>query len=311
MKKILILCRRDDREAYDTRRSMLKGLATVGNEAEYTGADYEDLLFAYDGKKLQVTDTVSGKDIADHDAIFLIGWFKSKTLDDVARAVAHYATAHNVPFANSEAYYGRSFTKLSQCVIAALNGVRVTPFLFSMDPMVLLKAAGANTITYPYIAKAVSASRGRDNYLITEHAQLEAVVSEESIIPRFFIVQEFVPNDGDYRILVAGGKIRLVMHRLAQSNSHVNNTSQGGKATLVDVSALPGRVVEDSLKLARQFGRELTGVDMIMHQNTGEYYFLEANNMPQLSTGSFVVEKMSMLNAYLLELTETGNKGID
>ena len=77
MKQILILCRRDDRESYDTGKSMLDGLGKLETKATYMGADYEDLLFHYDGSDLHITDTVSGRDIADFDAIFLIGWFYS------------------------------------------------------------------------------------------------------------------------------------------------------------------------------------------------------------------------------------------
>jgi len=300
-KKILILCRRDDRESYDRRESMLHGLAPY-TDAVYEGADYEDLVFDYDGHELKVYDSVSGNDVADHDAIFLIGWFKSKSLDDVARAVAHYAKAHGVAFANSEAYHGRSFTKLSQCVIAAVNGVKVTPFLFSLDQELLLKVVREKGVAFPYIAKAIAASRGQSNYLVTDHAQLEEAIHEVTELPRHFIVQEFVPNDGDYRILVGAGKVRLVIHRVAQAGKHVNNTSQGGKATLVEVGSLPEQVIIDSINMAQLLSRELTGVDMVMHKDTGEYYFLEANNMPQLSTGSFVPEKMAMLHEYLLEL---------
>jgi glutathione synthase/RimK-type ligase-like ATP-grasp enzyme len=304
MKKVLILCRRDDRENYDRRKTMLRGLAGVENAVEYSGADFEDLLFDFDGTDLRVTDTVSGVDIANHDAIFLIGWFKSKSLDDVARAVAQYAQAHNVAFTNSEAYHGRSFTKLSQCVMAALNGVTVTPFLFSLDGEVLLKAVQDKNFAYPYIAKAVSASRGQDNYLIASHDQLVAAVNEESEIPKFFIVQEFIPNDGDYRVLVMGDKVRLAIHRQAQGDSHLNNTSQGGTATLVELDGLPEKVISDSVKLAKLFRREVTGVDMVRHRENGQYYFLEANNMPQLSTGSFVPEKLTALSGYLAELAE-------
>jgi glutathione synthase/RimK-type ligase-like ATP-grasp enzyme len=304
MKKILILCRRDDRETYDRRVSMIAGLEKVRSDATYTGADYEDLVFSFDGQNVKVVDSVSSVDIADHDAIFLIGWFKSKPLDDVARAVAHYAEAKGVPFTNSEAYHGRSFTKLSQCVIAALNGVTVTPFLFALDQKVLLEAVKSRNLEFPYIAKAVSASRGQDNHLIKSHEQLETVVHEPSEIPKYFIVQDFIPNDGDYRILVMGDKVRLVMHRQAQTDSHINNTSQGGKATLTEISTLPEKVLNDSILLAKQFRREVTGVDMIQNREDGKFYFLEINNMPQLSTGSYVPEKLQFLSDYLNELAD-------
>jgi len=306
-KKILILCRRDDRMEYDRRQTMLAGMAAIDAPADYYGADYEDLIFDYDGQKLQVIDTKSGADVADFDVIFLIGWFKSKSLDDIARAVAHYADFHHIPFANSEAFHGRSFTKLSQCVIAALNGVSVTPFLFSLDGEVLLEAARTTKIEFPYIAKAVAASRGQDNHLIQSHEQLEAVIHtpvDPAEPPKHFIIQQFIPNDGDYRILVMGGKVRLVIHRQSQSESHLNNTSQGGKATMVDLASLPEKVLSDSVRLSALLRREVTGVDMVAHRESGEYYFLEANNMPQLATGSYVPEKMTALSEYLVELAD-------
>ncbi len=304
MKKILILCRRDDRMEYDRRVTMLRALDSIEAESEYSGADYEDLLFSYDGDTLKVTDTVSGTDIADYDAIFLIGWFKTKALDDIARAVAHYTQAHNIPCNNTEAYDGRSFTKLSQCVIAALNGVAVTPFLFALDQTILLAAVERSSIKAPYIAKAIAASRGQDNHLIQDHAQLAGAMQQPTDKPRYFILQTYVPNDGDYRILVMGGVVRLVIHRKSQDDSHLNNTSQGGAATLIDIATLPQKVLDDSVKIAQLFKREVTGVDMIMDKSTGEYYFLEANNMPQLATGSFVPEKMKALDTYLTSIAK-------
>lgn len=302
MARILILCRRDDRMEYDRRLSMLAGMAKIEAQNEYFGADYEDLVFDYDGTTLSVTDAVSGTDVAEYDAVFLIGWFKSKALDDVARAVAHYLHAHGVPFANSEAYHGRSFTKLSQCVIAALNGVRVTPFVFSMDAAHLMPAVRGRFTRFPFIAKAVAASRGNHNHLIESYEQLESVLAEENEPPMYFIVQEFVPNDGDFRILVMGGEVSRVIHRKAAGDSHLNNTSKGGSATLLSPDDLPTEVRDQSVLLAKLFGREVTGVDMVCHKETGDYYFLEANNMPQLATGSNVPAKLTALDAFLAKL---------
>lgn len=312
MGKILILCRRDDRESYDKRSTMLDGFSQLETQNDYYGADYEDLVFIYDGTKLRVIDAVSDTDIAEYDGIFLIGWSKTKALDDIARAVAHYAAAHSIPFANSEAYHGRSFTKLSQCVIAALNGARVTPFVFSMDANHLLAATKQYFTEFPFIAKAVAASRGHDNHLVTSYDQLEQILNAEYTPQMYFIVQQFIPNDGDYRILVMGGQVTIVIHRKAVGGSHLNNTSQGGTATLIDSSTLPQKVIDDSITLAKLLRREVTGVDMVCHKETGEYFFLEANNMPQLATGSNVPTKLTALDGYFAGLVEgTAERYID
>jgi len=93
-----------------------------------------------------------------------------------------------------------------------------------------------------------------------------------------------------------------VIHRQAQDGSHLNNTSKGGMATDTPVDQLPAKVIDDSIAMSRALNREITGVDMIQHQETGEYFLLEVNNMPQLATGSLVKEKMSLLHQELLEL---------
>ncbi len=299
MKKILVLARRDDRPDYDRKQSMLEGLGVTNDTSSYYGADYEDLVFFYDGNELRITDAQSGMDIRDFDTIFMIGWFKYKALEDVARAVSYYAKSFNIPFANSEVYYGRSLTKVSQCVMAAINGIQVTPFIFCLDQEVLLDRVRDVQWPCPLIVKAVSASRGKDNYLIEDISGLRSAIDQESEAPRYFIVQKFIPNDGDYRILVMGGKVKRVIHRRAVGATHLNNTSQGGEATLVDLAILPSAVLEAAELIAAKLRREVTGVDMIQHKDTGEYFFLEANNMPQLATGSFVSEKMSALREYL------------
>lgn len=303
-KNILVIGRRDDREDYDNRTTMLRGLESVSEKVVYSGADYEDLLFSFDGKRLIVIDTVSGKDIAGYDAVFLVGWFKTKVLDDVARSAATYLHSKGIPFANSEAFHGRSFTKLSQCVLAATHDVSVTPFIFCMDQRLLLDHVMKMNVRLPYIAKAVSASRGRDNYLVTDHAQLEAAIHEDTELPRYFIVQTYIPNDGDYRVLVMGDAVRKVIHRKSKAGSHLNNTSQGGSATLVDTTMIPQKVLDDSVLMAKLLRREVTGVDMIRDKDTDQYYFLEANNMPQLATGAHVQAKLTELDAYLVALAD-------
>ena len=56
--------------------------------------------------------------------------------------------------------------------------------------------------------------------------------------------------------------------------------------------------------MAKLLKREVTGVDMVRHKETAEYYFLEANNMPQLSTGRNVQMKLAVLDEYLNELAK-------
>jgi D-alanine-D-alanine ligase-like ATP-grasp enzyme len=95
-----------------------------------------------------------------------------------------------------------------------------------------------------------------------------------------------------------GDEVRLVIHRQSTGQSHLNNTSQGGQAQIIDVATLDRQMLEESVQISKALGREVTGVDMIQDKHSGEFYFLEVNNMPQLSTGSMVEQKAKALDAF-------------
>lgn len=303
MKKVLILSRHDDRPTFDQKKTYEASLAKISARCDYAVEEFENLLFVYDGNELKVYLPDGKTDIASFDAVFLIAWFKTKILEDLALSVSVYLAAKGVKVVNSEALYTRSRSKLSQYVYAAVNGISLTPFLFSLNPSLLQRGFREHwTAGYPVIMKGVLASRGDDNHLVASRAdalQLAGSMSEDG---PWYVVQSFVPNDGDYRIIVMGDEVTAVIHRQSQTDSHLNNTSKGGEAALIAPEELPRHVAEQSVKLAKLLRREITGVDMIQHRGTGEYYLLEINNMPQLATGSFVPEKLALLDAYLDEL---------
>lgn len=297
MKKqhIAVMSRKEQRANYDNASTLTSALQAQST-ATYTPVFFEDLLFAFDGVTLRIT-TPEGHNIADFDRLFLTGWFKSKAFDDIALAVASYARHHDVPFHNREAGKNRSNAKLSQYVIAALLGIPITPFVFSLNTARFLQAIDNSGITYPMIIKSVRAAKGNDNYLVHSRQELHEIVQANPDIS--FIAQAFVPNNGDYRVIVMGDAVRLVIHRQSQAGTHLNNTSKGSLARSVKLDTLPTEILTQSVAIAQALQREITGVDMIIHKETGHHYFLEANNMPQLSTGSLVPLKIAALDTYL------------
>ena len=74
------------------------------------------------------------------------------------------------------------------------------------------------------------------------------------------MLQEFIPNDGDYRVLVLGKKVLGVMKRSSQSKEEFrNNYSAGGK---VEVADLPEEVKQLAVKAAEVCGLAVAGVDV-------------------------------------------------
>lgn len=304
MKKVLILSRKDDRSNYDNKDTYIKALKGVDTKCTYSFDEYENLLFWYDGNDLKVQLGNSDVDIASFDAVFLVGWFQLKIHEDIALSVSKYLIAKGITVLNSEASFVRSRSKLSQYVIAAINDISMTPFLFSMTSSVLAAAISTKwQHGYPVIMKGVQSSRGDDNYLVENQkdAHKYAMTMQLDHSP-WFVIQKFIPNEGDYRIIVMGDKVTAVIHRQSISDSHLNNTSKGGQAKLTDASILPPEIIEQSVRLAALLRREVTGVDMIRETGTSNFYLLEINNMPQLATGSYVTDKLTRLDSYIAEL---------
>jgi glutathione synthase/RimK-type ligase-like ATP-grasp enzyme len=297
MNKILVMSRREERPEFDTAESMVTKLEAANGQAEYDACYLDDICFVYDGKTLEISNHRTGTLLEDYDAVLGIGWFKEKIFEEVALAVALYTRAHKRLFLNSEAYVNRSKSKVSQYVLAVLENIQTTPFCFALDHAVLLSSLQQSGINYPFIMKAPLASRGNDNYLVQDAKQLNLLLEENP--DTAFVIQEFIPNDGDLRLIVVGNAVGLAIERTAVAGSHLNNTSKGGSACLVDLSTLSSDMLEQAVAMAQLLHREITGVDMIIHKETGKHYFLEANNMPQLSTGSLVDEKIAVVSRYL------------
>jgi glutathione synthase/RimK-type ligase-like ATP-grasp enzyme len=170
----------------------------------------------------------------------------------------------------------------------------VLPFVYSMDANAISKVLASNNfLSCPFILKNPFASRGKQNYLVESISSLNTIINQEKDVP--FLAQRWVPNDGDFRLIVVNHKVRLAIKRTSTAGSHLNNTSQGGSAELVELGSLDSQMLNDAEQLSKLINRQVTGVDMIVDKQTGTPYFLEANNMPQLSTGAFVKEKSQVL----------------
>lgn len=115
---------------------------------------------------------------------------------------------------------------------------------------------------------------------------------------QLYIVQQYIPNDCDYRVLLLGDEC-MVIRRMADGDSHLNNISAGGSAEIVDKDTLPPSVHERCRTIMRHGGLEWAGIDVVQHREGGEYFFLEVNSLPQLDSGAFREEKAELLAAYL------------
>jgi RimK family alpha-L-glutamate ligase len=158
--------------------------------------------------------------------------------------------------------------------------------------------------SFPVILKGSGGDRGTRVFKANNLEELEKLVRDlrktETEEGRRYMLQEYIKNDGDYRVIVLGEKVLGVMKRSSQNKSEFrNNYSAGGK---VEVADLPDEIKRLAVKAAKVCGLAVAGVDVMaknpsglrpaplnggaakeMSDNPKDYVILEVNKGPQFS----------------------------
>jgi glutathione synthase/RimK-type ligase-like ATP-grasp enzyme len=265
--------------------------AKKGVEAVW--AYFDDLVYSLDADQATVLDTRNQRPLNDYSVVYFRYWSPQ---EGHALAAARICKLQGIPFVDSEVLRRGSQNKITQYV--NLHEAKV-PFPRTLIALgaVLAEQYRTYNFDFPVIVKDKSGTRGERNFLIHSHDELLAIIQAHPDVT--FTLQEFIPNDGDYRVWVVGGEVKLVIQRRAASGSHLNNTSQGGQAKIVPISDLPANVLQDCIRAAAFYGREISGVDIIRRAGSDDFYCLEVNRAPQAEGSSFEKEKADVLAEYL------------
>lgn len=263
--------------------------ARSDNTIEYTLID--DLVISVGDGEFSIYDTRHKADLADYQLIIIRGE-GFRLLYGVLKAISSYAKLKNIPVINDYSDF-RDSSKLTQAVQFFETGLPVARSVY-VTPAVLDEKAPLG-IDFPCIMKATFGSHGNDNHLVHSMAEARDIAAKSPHI--HFVLQRFVPNNNDYRLLIIGDET-LAISRLAAEGSHLNNTSQGGQAVLASADDLPADVIQDARKIMRHLGMTIAGVDVLADKNSGEFFFLEVNSQPQLMTGAFIDEKAKAVGRF-------------
>lgn len=130
-------------------------------------------------------------------------------------------------------------------------------------------------VPYPVIVKNPAGRKGKNMYKVDTKKDLEKFLKK---MPRMipFQFQEYLPTDGDIRILVIGQKVIGAMKRHLVPGDFRANISQGADAEKYELNK---EVIDLAQKAAKITNTEFAGVDLI--ESKGKYYVIEVNRSPQ------------------------------
>lgn len=301
--KITFVFAREGKKSSTTYGGFANRLQKTGNlqDTDVDTVALENLLYILreDGTA-SIIDTVTQKDLRDNALVYFKSW---QSLPNEAAALARYLLHQGVTFADTLAL-GKGNSKLVTMYRQWGEGIRIPNTIYTTKNENLIKLLHSDMskdlIGEKFILKDVEGAKGKLNFYVTAN-EAEKILDDYPDVR--FMCQRYVPNDGDIRIGVYGSVARFVLSRVGNGTSHLNNTSAGGKGTLVPATDLSSRVRTLAEKAARASELQVAGVDVIQDKHTKKWFVLEVNQGSQIVTGAFTEENMRVFIEGLKSMT--------
>lgn len=102
---------------------------------------------------------------------------------------------------------------------------------------------------------------------------IHLVENEDELGDPPYYLQEYVPNDRDFRVFVIGDRAVGAIMRVSDHLTH--NIHQGGYGSAIDI---PGQMADIAVRAAQVVGVDYGGVDLLVRN--GSYVVLEVNGTP-------------------------------
>lgn len=259
---------------------------------------WSDVLFSFEEK---TKITVHGKDIASFDYIICRYPLTTTTerpsrdiivSDFLVRMYKHfavlvdYAQQHNTRVLNQDVCNTMaSYDKMTQHYILQKHNIPTLPsYLYTGYKDV------RHPIKKPFVAKTIEGSRGVEVFLVKTDEELREIV--QTYGAGNVLIQQFVPNRKDYRIITIGDTV-IGGVLCVNDNDFRTNAFVGGSREKINPT---NKMKKMALAAKNALNAECTGIDMIESDN--RYYVLEVNIFPMFmgfenATGIDFVENLA------------------
>jgi glutathione synthase/RimK-type ligase-like ATP-grasp enzyme len=245
-------------------------LSLLALHQEFLGVGIDTVSISIN--KLDSDDIVALSGISSKDVVFLLSTeLPSLRLPEV---VGHANCRY---FYNEKPFrYERIGDKRYQQDAAA----RVAP-QYAIETHAIGDVDGSRVV-YPVLAKPPDGTCGRGVRLIETEADFQRARNSS------LIVQPFIRNDGDWRVVVIDGKAVSAIKRVGQVGKVTNNIATGSYAIAERDPAVLERVFEVAEAAASALEFDYVGIDVIRDLDNGGFYFLEANERATFETSQLL-----------------------
>ena len=162
--------------------------------------------------------------------------------------------------------------KIAQMIRCTINDVPIPEsIIVQYDGLLKNKEALSDRFTFPVVVKT-EGNQGKQVFKIESWEELEAHLSNHAE-HTVFLIQEYIQNTYDVRLIIACGRYIGAIKRIARSGMFLNNVSQGGSVEIYHPTDTEITIAKQALQINKT---DIAGVDII-HKN-GSPLFLELNH---------------------------------
>ncbi len=230
----------------------------------------------------------------------LKNWTPSKSRPVYFRIVEKYKNASyvfskylemkKIPFIDGYHAFTRERNKLIQIFLLAMNRISIPKTYYSPIYDIKKIRRAVRFLGFPIVIKLTDKERGEGVFLARDTKKLAQILKKNK--EQEIILQEFLDNDFDYRILVLGHKTRLGETRTRTDKREFrNNACKGGKEEFFPAEKVSSDMKKISEQSSRIMNIQVCGVDIIRSRE-GKLYVIEVNFSP----GFTLDKKMDELN---------------
>lgn len=208
--------------------------------------------------------------------------------DDKCTALYEYLDAHQRPYF-SHGYPPYRNNKLLQSAKLETHQLpqpkTIIGFGKSVDADNLIAQ-----LKLPIVSKITNGAQGKGIEKHDTKESLEKRLKNDADVELIF--QEFIANDGDFRVMFIKGEF---IHAIKRTTTDAekefrNNISLGGTFEQVELAE---RGKEISAAAVKAMGFDIAGVDVIQRKGTDEWFLLEINAAPQFTLPELLLPKIT------------------
>ena len=224
----------------------------------------------------------------------------------LAHMLAHLAKNAGVDFIDryhEQTKDASDSAKIIQMFRLAIAGVSIPKTYFAGA---YSKKYLRNAIAYlglPIVIKECNTSQGAGVFLAKNIRELEEIITKrlEQDDRKDIFLQEFIPNDFEYRILVTGNKVAVTEKKIrSKKEAFRNNVHLGATEEFLDPSMVANRIKKEALLGAKITHIQVAGVDVVERAD-GSPVIFEVNSCPALTLDNKISPEIKRLAEYLTE----------